>query len=313
MSGIELLFRTAIDYERTHQIALFTLLSKSTLPNLLANISVPKAIKWEPEGQLFDLSIEDSSTTTFLELKMWAALSDNQFRRQTDFIKNRFRCLYILLGTSWFERSETSINKLSNGYSNRIGYDELIKCLNDLMITSGQLPEVYELTLAYRNSLQEQYDRIRNAYKSKSDLKLLFYSIYYEIQKRLKNMETAIYTVNNPGGPVYILNNSDYWRDFVFNQVSGTLYYEIVNGRLCIKFHTTATDEIKIAMRNRIREAIMRIYGHNYNILNSGRLGAYMSACQIDYDFTDINCFDKSAQVFQDIADKFDETVKAII
>lgn len=312
MSGIDLLLRTAIDYERTHQIVLFTLLSKSKLPELISNISVPTAIKWEPEGQLFDLAIDDCTISTFIELKMWASLTDSQFNRQFRFLDNKYHCLYILLGTSWFERTEKHINKLSNGLCRKIGYDELIMFLNNLMVATGQLPEVYELSLAYRNALQEQYDRIRTAYKNKSDLKLYYYSIYFEIQNRLKSIETAIYTVNNPGGPVFILNNSDYWRNFVYNQIPATLYYEVVNGRLCIKFHIEASDEIKYSLRKSIREKIRKVYGKDYTISDSGRLGAYMSACQIDFDFSDTNNFDKSAQVFQNIADRFDEVVNTI-
>ena len=256
MSGIDLLLRTAIDYERTHQIALFTLLSKSKLPDILVEIAMPKSIQWEPEGQLFDLAIDDGAKSTYLELKMWSSLSDSQFNRQVEFLKEKkSRGLYVLLGTSWYERTGKSIRDQSNGAAQKVGYDELIASLNNLMVATGQLPEVYELALAYRNAVQEQYDRLLNAYQSKSDLKLYNYSIYHEIQKRLKDMETAIYTVTNPGGPVYILNNSDYWLDFSVDQVPSELYYELVNGRLCIKFHAEASNEIKYAIRDRVRTA----------------------------------------------------------
>jgi len=41
MSGIDLLLKTAIDHERTHQITLFTLLSKSKMSEVLLNVSNP--------------------------------------------------------------------------------------------------------------------------------------------------------------------------------------------------------------------------------------------------------------------------------
>lgn len=313
MSGIDLLLRTAIDYERTHQMALFTLLSKSKLPEILADIAIPKSIQWEPEGQLFDLAIDDSVRSTYLELKMWSSLSDSQFNRQVKFLKDKkFRGLYVLLGTSWYERTAKNIIDKSDGAAQRVGYDELIAALNNLMVATGQLPEVYELTLAYRNAIQEQHERLLNAYKSKSDLKLYHYSIYHELQKRLKDMGTSIYTVNNPGGPVYILNNSDYWLEFSVDQVPSELYYELVNGRLCIKFHAEASNEIKYAIRDRVREAIKKVYGSDYHVVDSGRLGAYMTACQIDHNFYDVEMFDLSAQVFQDIAIRLDQVVTAI-
>ena len=125
-------------------------------------------------------------------------------------------------------------------------------------------------------------------------------------------METAIYTVNSPGGPAYILNNSDYWLEFSVDQVSGELYYELVNGRLCIKFHTEASNDIKYSIRDRVRNAVKKVYGSDYHVLDSGRLGDHMTACQIDHDFYDIEKFDLSAQVFQDIAVRFDQVIKAI-
>ncbi len=69
MSGIDLLLRTAIDYERTHQIVLFTLLSKSKMSKVFLNVDSPN-IHWEPEQQLSDLVVQKDSTTTHIELKM---------------------------------------------------------------------------------------------------------------------------------------------------------------------------------------------------------------------------------------------------
>jgi hypothetical protein len=181
------------------------------MSQVLLNVTSPKHIHWEPEGQLFDLAVENNEATTYVELKMWSALSDNQFKMQVDFLKEKkSRGVYLLLGTSWFEHTQKSISDKSKGLATKIGYDELISALNKLMAATGQPPEAYELALAYRNALQEQYNRIHTAYRSKQDEKLFFYAIYHEIQSRLTGMETSIYTVNNPGGPVYILNNSDY-------------------------------------------------------------------------------------------------------
>jgi len=313
MSGIDLLLRTAIDYERTHQIALFTLLSKSKMSEVLLNVASPKHIHWEPEGQLFDLAVQDDSTTTYVELKMWSSLSDNQFKRQVAFLKEKkSRGVYLLLGTSWFEHTEKSISDKSEGSATRIGYDELIFSLNKLMVATGQPPEVYELALAYRNAVQEQYDRIHTAYRNKQDEKLFFYAIYHEIQSRLKGMETSIYTVNNSGGPVYILNNSDYWLSFTYEKAEGELYYEVVNGRLCIKFYIEAPNETKYKLRDNLREAIRRVYSSDYKIVDSGRLGAYMTACQIEHDFTDIEKFEDSARVFSDIGLKLEKVLKGI-
>lgn len=313
MSGIDLLLRTAIDYERTHQIALFTLLSKSKMSEALLSIVNPRRIHWEPEGQLFDLAVEDEKTATYAELKMWSSLSNSQFKRQADFLRERkSRGVYLLLGTSWFEYTEKCVTIKSEGSATKIGYDELIAALNRLLVATGQAAEVYELALAYRNALQEQYNRIQTAYRNRDNEKLFFYAIYREIQSRVKGMETSIYTVTNPGGPVYILNNSDFWLGFNYEKAEAELYYEIVNGRLCIKFCIEAPSETKYKLRDSLREAIRRVYGSDYEVIDAGRFGAYMTACQIDHDFTDIEKVECSAKIFSDIGLKLGKVLEGI-
>jgi len=313
MSGIDLLFRTAIDYERTHQLALFTLLSKSSLPSYLVGVNAPQEILWEPERQLFDLGVVNNGHTTYLELKMWSGLSDSQRKRQIDYLTSK-QCTgyYVLLGTSWFEHSSTNIERYSGGVVKKIGYEELINALNQLLVTTGQSPEVYELALAYRNAVQEQHDSLKNAFTKGEGGKPFFYSLYWEIQKRLTGIETAIYTVNNPGGPVYILNCSNCWLPFSMGDISGELYYEVVNGRLCIKFYSEASTDDKYMIRKRIRSATRKVLGNKYKIVDSGRLGAYMTACQVDYDFNDISKLDDSAKVFQDVSNEFNSIIQEI-
>jgi len=313
MSGIDLLLRTAIDYERTHQLAIFTLLEKSNFSSFLLGISDVQSVIWEPERQLFDLEVQSKSKKGYIEIKMWSSLTESQFERQKDFLtKNSYIGYYILLGTTWFEYLSGDIENKSKGIATKIGYKELISALNSLIITPDQSADVYELALAYRNALQEQFSMIKNAYTTNDSGKLFFYSLYREIQKRIKNMNTSIYTVNNPGGSVYILNNSDYWKKFSIGNVSGELYYEVVNGRLCIKFYSEAEKKDKYMIRDRIRKAVKDVLSPKYKVIDTGRLGAYMTACQIDYDFTDIKKIDKSAVVFQDIANEFDKIIKQI-
>jgi len=180
------------------------------------------------------------------------------------------------------------------------------------MVATGQSPDVYELALAYRNAIQDQFDKLKNAYTTGDGGKLYFYSLYWEIQKRLKDMETAIYTVNNPGGSVYILNSSDYCLPFSVGHLTGKLYYELVNGRLCIKFYSEASNNEKYTIRDHVRQAVRRVLVSKYQVVDSGRLGAYMTACQIDRDFCDISKLDESASVFQEVANEFNNIIKAI-
>jgi hypothetical protein len=111
MSAINLLLGTAIDYERTHQIILHTLLCESNLGSHLLNTTEKLTSTIEPEGGLFDLAINENQNPEakdsnnkyhiFLELKMWSSLSNNQIKRQTDFLqKEEKQGYYILLGSS---------------------------------------------------------------------------------------------------------------------------------------------------------------------------------------------------------------------
>ncbi len=70
MSGVDLLLGTAIDYERTHQVALYALFENSDLPDLLAAVRRTRPTEWEPEGQLFDLGLSGDTSRVLLEIKM---------------------------------------------------------------------------------------------------------------------------------------------------------------------------------------------------------------------------------------------------
>jgi hypothetical protein len=302
MSGSNLLLNTAIDYERTHQIALYTLLTKSQFPKIWLGILSECQVLWEPERQLFDIMASDSNKQVYIELKMWSSLGDDQFKRQVDFLaKNHSNAVYVLLGTSWFEYTPDKISELSKGFANKHGYEELLKALNSLLVQPDQSPDVYELTLAYRNSLQAQFNNLTDAALNSSERnRLFYYSLFWMLKQRLPTLETAIYTVNNPGGPVYILNNSA-WLDVSIKGAAVQLYSEVVNDRLCIKFFTEADNDKKLEIRGRLREAVHSVLDKHYTVLDSGRLGAYMTACQIDWDFSDTSKLDDSARVFSDI------------
>jgi hypothetical protein len=314
MRVIYLLFRTAIDYELTHQVALYTLLAKSKLPSLLVGINDSKHIEWEPQGQLFDLAVADDQRHAYIELKMWSSLTDSQIQRQQDFLAStKHSGIYILLGTSWFEFDSQRIQKVSKGASTRVGYDELIDALNKLLITPGQSADVYELALAYRNALQDQFTQLKTAALSPKDRgKLYYYSLYWMLKEQLQGLKTAIYSATNPGGPVYILNNQEWYPVFV-NGVSVELYYEVVNDRLCIKFFADTDDANKKYMvRDSIRRATHAVLDSKYSVIDTGRLGAYMTACQINHDIGDSLNLDKSAQIFRDVHIAFPQIVQAI-
>lgn len=303
MSGIDLLFASAIGYERTHQLALFTLLKNSNLPEILCSRPNPMEVEWEPEGQLFDLALTHSSGKFPIEIKMWASLTDSQLERQSLFLTaNNLSAVYVLLGTSWFERDDEDLREKTKGHAVRVGYVELLNALDGLLTTRGQAPDVYELALCYRNALHRQYEELIKAAEGKGrESKIYFYSLYWRIKQRV-SVRFSIYTVNNPGGEVYILNDLEGWHQGNFRGIEFQLYFELVNGRLCIKVQPETDDpSIRDDVRNRARQVIHQHLDARYTLYDKGRLGAYMTACEIDHEFKDLALLDRSAAILTDV------------
>lgn len=300
VSGVSLLLQTAIDYERTHQVALYSLFENSDLPELLAAVQRTRRTEWEPERQLFDLGLSDGTSRVLLEIKMWSSLTDQQLGRQVAFLKARgHRGGYILLGTSWFEFDDAMLGERTEGLGTRLGYEQLIDALNRLLIRPGQPPDVYELALAYRNALESQFTTLKNAaHSGREKDRLFYYSLFWLLKQELQEFKTAIYTVNNPGGPVYILNNQS-WESLDLNGVTVHLYYEVVNDRLCIKFHATTEDVAnRLHIRDAVRRAAHAVLDGQLKLVDTGRLGASMTACQVEHDFSLLADIDKAVAMF---------------
>lgn len=295
-----MLLRTAIDYERTHQVALYALFENSDLPDLLAAVQRTRPTEWEPERQLFDLGLSGDTSRVLLEIKMWSSLTDEQLGRQVAFLKTHgHRGGYVLLGTSWFEFDDAMLGERTGGLGARLGYEQLIDALNRLLVAPGQPADVYELALAYRNALDSQFTTLKNAaHSDRAKDRLFYYSLFWLLKQRLQEFKTAIYTVNNPGGPVYILNNQS-WESLHLNGVATELYYEVVNDRLCIKFHAASEDATnRLRIRDAVRRAAHAVLDGQFKLIDSGRLGAYMTACQVEHDFSLLADMDKAVAVF---------------
>ncbi|NQT54345.1 hypothetical protein HQ576_19970 [bacterium] len=299
MSAIDLLLGFAVDYELTHQIVLYTLFEKSDLPFLLAGVRRTQPTEWEPERQLFDLGLSSDAPRVLLEIKMWSDLTSQQLDRQVEHLKTHgYRGGYILLGTSWFEFDEAMLAERTSGRGERFGYEQIIDGLDRLLDPPGLPPDVRELALAYRNALDSQFRKLKDACHSDSKDRCFYYSLFWLMKQKLKELKTAIYTVNNPGGPVYILNNQ-LWEWVDLDGIMTELYYEVVNDRLCIKFHADSKDgPTRRRIRDAVRCAAHAVLDKQLRLIDTGRLGAYMTACQVEHDFSILKHIDKSVEVF---------------
>jgi len=314
MSGIKLLLEGAVDYERTHQLALFTLLTKSNLSALLFEIDGPNDARFEPEGQLFDLEVSNELERILIEIKMWSSLSEAQLQRQTEFLrKSGAHGAYVLLGTSWFELEARRIKERTDGLAVRVGYDELLDGLNRLLVSTDQPVDVYELALAYRNVLQRQHQRLLTAADhSQNRDQVYYYSLYRRLQQRLPDLKTRMFTVNNPGGPVYIFKNE---RELSIRPmgVAANLYYEVVRDELRMKFWSDVDDaNLRRQLREEIRQALHDSFDGTFGLSNTGRLGKYMTACRLPHDFGSVDALEESASIFTEVGRVLPEAARRL-
>ena len=315
MSGLYLLLENSIDFERTHQIVLNTLFNKSNFAFHLLGMGTPVEAEWEAEKQLFDLGVSDGKTRVLMELKMWSSLSGGQLARQTARLKGFKNAgedvmgRHLLLGTSWFEWEPDVLLEESDNCSRRLGYEELIRALDSLLSSPGLGSDIRELASPYRDLLVKQFDKIKDAADDSVEQEKkgarYYYSLFWKLKNQLEKVglergKMWIHTATNAGGPVYILTDRE-WVAFQHKGMDVSLYYEVVNDHPCIKFTVDNPKKPPSRDTSPIREAIRaaakNVLGSKYKLLNVGRYGEYMSACQLDINVGDVHTLDESAKV----------------
>ena len=141
----------------------------------------------------------------------------------------------------------------------RIGYEELIDALNNVLISPDNPADVYELALSYRNTIRQQFSDIKTAYNRPERDRIFYYSLYYKFKQSAPNYSFAIYGANNPGGEVSILNNTN-WQKLRVVETDVLLFYELVDAILCFKFKAITEDHtIKYKIRDILRDAMNSI------------------------------------------------------
>lgn len=110
------------------------------------------SIRPEPERGLFDLLFLVDGAATYCEVKVWAALSDSQFWRQTRFLaENNAKGVYVLFTKAADAWSHELVSQKSEGRAHVVGVDGLLQALDSV---SNDLPkDVIEIAEAYRKAL----------------------------------------------------------------------------------------------------------------------------------------------------------------
>ena len=102
MAAIDLLFRTNLESERLHQLALVSLLRHTTLLDLLRpGFGQVRSVEWEPRGGCYDLAVTNTADhTLMIELKVDAGLPGNQVDNHVRSLQPTEELAYVLLGHS---------------------------------------------------------------------------------------------------------------------------------------------------------------------------------------------------------------------
>lgn len=302
MSGLQLLLNETLNHEKTHQSILKILFERTDLANRLGLAQHVKKVVTEPEGQSFDLELQSDQRRVLLEIKMWSSLNDRQIKKQKKVLTLNSDCLggYILLGISWVEWDKRLLTELLGKEIAWISYPHLIGALEGIVSAEA---DVTELISSYRVGLENQVQRINRLRPFDGEHPQQYYYAWYrEIQKHLPDIITRIKTVHNRRESVYIIG------DETWHRISGVpsktwLYQEIVNGVFCIKFHSPEADKhTRSGIRGIIRKAVKTVFPTKYSIVETGRQGEYMTACQIKPDpVFNLDSIPSAVQTFRDI------------
>jgi len=313
MSGLDLLLKDAKGYELTHQLILNTLLNNNEFREILLNIDDPTLkVKWEYHRGFFDLALVKNignveHPVCCIEIKMWSGLGDHQRNKQKDFIKQHgIKGAHILLGTSDLEYLKTDtddqLSDLTEGFSQKIGYTELLKALSEYLKTVTKNSDEYDLIDSYLKVLVSQQKYLNDACYQKDDVYLghYYYSVFKRLQDRINGIITRIYTVNNRGGAVYIINDQSSWFNITYKEEKFQLYQEILNNNHEIRLYAfpESTIGVKRELAALIRGEIQQSHlnKHNYNYL--GKASKYMILAKKELLFENTNDLKFEADLF---------------
>lgn len=306
MNAIDLLLQKGMNYELVHQLVIFQLLEEEIFSQCLLGKGRYSFVEWEPVNGLFDLKIEKDGHPLYIEMKMWSSLSDSQISGQVEYINKNPASdfCYLLLGTSWFEKDQVALARVAQRPVARIGYNKLMSAIREFLRQENKADGLRELAVTYLRELEKQFQFITSHTSPETDEKLYFYGLYKQLRECVPSLKSEIYTVNNRGGEVYILNFMELWKNFQYKEYSGQLYYELVNGRLCMKMNCSADEAGKRMIRDAVRGTLKRVFRDDFALQDSGRIGTSMTACQALHDFKDLAMINKSIEIMRIIESK---------
>ncbi len=265
MAAIDLLFRTGLESERLHQLALVSLLRHTTLPGLLVpDFGLACTIEWEPRGGTYDLSMTNAAgITVMLELKVDAALGHRQIGKQLDALEADEHLAYVLLGYTRLTARPRLDQRLGSPKSRCSVHDlhDLLTALERVEIAerSQEASDARDLASAYRRQLPALASRSEGFFdhpvaKWNGELWGCYFGYFDHCRRTLPGMQDA--------GISYVPNPTGGFRALYFHGVDVEpgveAYLQFENDCLCFKI--SVGDEIeRSSTRDRIRQHLHEI------------------------------------------------------
>ena len=323
-SAFELFLKEGIHFEITHQVILEQLLTVPAFTENLFGISGQgrKPVREFDKGT-FDLALVDASNELIfgIEIKVWSGLGNRQRDDQIDYLRKEKKTgAHLLLGPTHFEYRRSGdydqMEKVSDGISQKIGFPELIHALEKTM-DAFPSQSMQAMAQIYASRLRKEWDELTEAWRPENMEKVswhvYYYSLYYQIQIRVKGIYTRIYKVNNPSGTKYILNDQDSWFGCHFKGCDFEVYHEFLDGVYMIRMWTDTKGEphrkeLKGLINDKLKETAI---GH-YDWDRGGRVSKYTIICRITLPFDTEAHLDEAANLMRETREALSEVVGRI-
>ena len=179
MAAIDLVLQAGMSSERTHQIVLSTLLSRTPLPSRLGvEGTILGDCVWEPYGGTFDLGLQrQDAGPVFFELKVTGGIGEDQIAKQIVALREKgtpdSQLIYCMIGSARFKCRREHVESIAKRTAPKlpvscvryVPLEDLMRALVGVQTTRGVPADARDLASAYWSCLDvlarraEEYEK----------------------------------------------------------------------------------------------------------------------------------------------------------
>lgn len=298
MAAIDLLLNWSATSERMHQVVLTGLLRHTRLLELLGVSGKPTALRIETQRRLFDFTVEVEngceSRNVHIELKVDAALSEDQIKRQMAALSEGDLLLYVLIGVTRFAWPPEEMDNLRTNLKEPLREDAVrVIDLDQIReatsaLTADAVDENHrDLAVAY-GSLLRKIGSKADAFMGKHLMEWErcgheWFGFYSEMVRRRNLQSAGMGLVNNPAGGFAAC----WWgKQPIKFSPNCEAYLQCEEELLCFKVAVYEGD--RAAVRNRFSTMVLEAAQHlGFTVKRPGRFGSgiWMTVAVMDGDY----------------------------